>query len=84
MSQAIEIQVFCYGALKDYFPDSKAIKLPSGANSDDLLTALKKDKPDATSLLQLSRIAVSDIILNEAVNLNTGDEVHILPPSSGG
>ncbi len=77
------MKIYTYAALKDYF-DKELIVAKQLATVDDLNNFLIKLNPEAAAILSCSRYAVKDNFIDNNFALNKEDEIHIMPPSSGG
>ena len=77
----MNIEVFA--ALKDYLPKRFTLD-ESFASVSELRVHLGKLYPGSTPLLQLSRFAKDDEFVDDDVPLAMGDNISIIPPSSGG
>lgn len=77
------IKIKTYAILKDYF--TAQINLNLGfKNIDELKAYLIVQNPAAKEILNLSRFAVEDTLVNTDYNLSGDENVSIIPPSSGG
>ncbi|MBL0355871.1 MAG: MoaD/ThiS family protein [Chitinophagaceae bacterium] len=77
------MKIYTYAALKDYFDKEFSIDetIETVAALNHFLTA---KNPAAATILSACRFAVKDNFVNDDFQLQTGDSVHIIPPSSGG
>jgi molybdopterin synthase sulfur carrier subunit len=77
----MKIQV--YAVLKDYFEKEFTL-----SQSFETVNALKSflisQNPKAENILNISRFAVDNEIVENDFSLNSHDNISILPPSSGG
>jgi molybdopterin synthase sulfur carrier subunit len=77
----MKIQV--YAALKDYF--EKEFELNEPVHSvKELSETLVKRNPQVQQLMSICRFAVNDNFVDNTFQLTSNDNVHIIPPSSGG
>ena len=72
-----------YAVLKDYFDKEFSIDAPISTIAE-LKEMLIHQYADATNILQLCRFAVNDEFVNNDYELKQDDNIHIIPPSSGG
>lgn len=77
----MKVQVFA--ALKDYFDPNFDLNHNASTISDVKEMLLQKN-PEATYLLNLSRFAVNEEIVDEDFKINAHDLISVLPPASGG
>ncbi|PJZ70068.1 molybdopterin synthase sulfur carrier subunit [Leptospira perolatii] len=80
----MNITLLCFAALKDFFPASENLHLDKIGTVADLKEFLQSKEPKAAELLEVSRFAVNQSIVNEQDLLVDGSVVAVLPPSSGG
>ncbi|HEY0054093.1 MAG TPA: MoaD/ThiS family protein [Pedobacter sp.] len=77
----MKIQV--YAVLKDYFEREFTLQQPF-ETIDTLKGFLIEKNPKAENILNISRFAVDNEIVENDYILNENDNISILPPSSGG
>ena len=77
------MKIHTYAVLKDFF-DKEFVMEDSVATVEDLQQVLAKKNPAAANVLELCRFAVKDEFVNSDFILQSQDEIHIIPPSSGG
>ncbi len=81
----ITVNVLLFAQLRGSFGgDQLAASLPSGATGAELLEWLSQRNPKLAGLLQVSRLAVNCEYVSVDHRLQTGDEVVVIPPVSGG
>ncbi|TGK05488.1 MoaD/ThiS family protein [Leptospira langatensis] len=78
------VQILFFAAMKDYFPSQDRLELSESTNVRSLRETLAERKPEASSLLSLSRFAVNQTVVNDDHILQEGVVIAVLPPSSGG
>lgn len=77
------MKIYTYATLKDYF--DKEFILDEEVNSvKGLHQLLIQRNPAAAPVLTACRYAVKDSFVNEDFVLSKEDDIHIMPPSSGG
>ena len=64
--------------------DSQTLEIPQGATVEMLWSAIAERRPALSALRGSVRFALNGSIVQPHVNLKDGDEVALLPPSSGG
>ncbi|PJZ64392.1 MoaD/ThiS family protein [Leptospira wolffii] len=80
----MNIELYCFAAMKDYFPARDSLSLEKVETVADLRNHLAVLKPDSSDLLRLCRFAINHTIVADEVKLFDGATVAVLPPSSGG
>ncbi|NJM14747.1 MAG: MoaD/ThiS family protein [Bacteroidales bacterium] len=70
-----------YAVLKEHFGNETEIECSS---LNELLTLLKERKPDAVPILNSSRFAINNAFVEIGQAVAATDEIHVLPPTSGG
>jgi len=64
--------------------EALSIELAQGANVGDLKRRLSEERPELKSILQRSAVAVNEEFADDNVQLQSGAEIALLPPVSGG
>ncbi len=77
------MKIEVYAVLKDYFDKEFSMDAPVSTIAE-LKEMLIHQNADATTILQLCRFAVNDEFVNNDYELKPDDNIHIIPPSSGG
>ena len=77
------MKVQVYAVLKDYF-EKEFILQQEFKTVDSLKSFLTEKNPKAQNILNISRFAVNNEIVENDYSLNEHDNISILPPSSGG
>lgn len=77
------MKIYTYAALKDYFDKEFAIDEPIETVAA-LHLFLTQKNPAAATVLSACRFAVKDDFVSDDFRLQNEDNVHIIPPSSGG
>lgn len=80
----MKIELLCFAAMKDYFPSRSSREFPDEISVSELKGILKAEKPDCSSVLNVSRIAINQQIVQDEEEIEEGSVVAVLPPSSGG
>jgi molybdopterin synthase sulfur carrier subunit len=77
------MKVQVYAVLKDYFEKEFTLE-QSFVLIENLKSFLIQQNPKAENILNISRFAVNNEIVENDYILNEHDNISILPPSSGG
>jgi sulfur-carrier protein len=80
----MEIKIYPYAQIKEYFKEPFSITLETDATVNTLKAALSKLKPEAAGIIDKCRFAVRESIVENTIVLQEQDTVHVIPPSSGG
>ena len=80
--EKVEVQLFA--ALTDHFGRNVAVELNGDQKVAAVIDALEKQNPSATGLLKDCRFAVNENFVDLNYELNDGEKIFIIPPSSGG
>lgn len=77
------MRIEVYAVLKDYFDKEFSIGTPISTVAE-LKEILIHQNANAANILQLCRFAVNDEFVENDHQLKPNDNIHIIPPSSGG
>src|SRR5437879_4784145 len=81
----MRVRVLFFGMLKDLIGKaSDALELPGGASVRDVLAHYEAQVPRLKESLSSLALAVNQQYASPETKLNSGDEVALLPPVSGG
>ena len=80
----MELKIYPYAQVKEYFKEPFSLTINEGATVDELKSALSLLKPEASAIIDKCRFAVRESIVDNTAILNNADNIHIIPPSSGG
>lgn len=80
----MRIELICFAGMKDFFPSKSNLDLEREKTISDLRVFLETNRPEASSLIQVSRFAINQSIVKDDEKLFEGASVAVLPPSSGG
>jgi molybdopterin converting factor subunit 1 len=81
----MKVHVLLFAEAKSAAGDSAvSLKLPHGANVQQLREELRRRFPQLASLLQRSAIAVNQCIVDDQTVVHDLDEIAWVPPVSGG
>lgn len=80
----MNIEVFFYAQLKDYFGDKLMLEVSDGATAAEIRNRLSEKNALAADWLKVSRLASDDAFLSEDFTMAAGGRYYLLPPSSGG
>ncbi len=80
----MSVEILFFAAMKDHFPAQDRLILNGGESIADLRNILSDLKPEASSLLQVSRFAVNQKVVGDEFTVPEGAVIAVLPPSSGG
>jgi len=85
MSETMQVQVTFYGVLQEVVGARRlALELPEGASVGTLAETLTARYPALAERLPTVAFAVGDALANPQQPLQSGDQVALLPPVSGG
>lgn len=81
----MHIQVKLFALLREIAgTDTVALEVPELANAGQALHALSQQHPALQPYLDNVRLALKMDFVDEAASLDEGDELHLIPPVSGG
>ena len=80
----MKIRVQLFAGLKDFYESELSLDLPEPARAGDVHARLGEINPGGRELLKVSRLAIDDSFVSADSLLREGQEVIVLPPSSGG
>lgn len=80
----MRVRIRVFAVLKDYFQSEFELDLPEGALTRDVLEKLVELNPRGEEALECCRLAVGEDLVDAGHPLTEGDQVSLLPPSSGG
>ncbi len=79
------VKVLVFASLKDILGSGTCdVDVPPGARVDDVVRALCAAHPDLGPRVPFLRYAVNEMLVARDHRLQEGDEVALLPPTSGG
>jgi molybdopterin synthase sulfur carrier subunit len=78
----VKIKVFA--GLKQYFEREFELEGKDILNIADVVRMLEQKRPDSGLLLASCRFAVSEEFVPNNYQLKNGEELYLIPPSSGG
>ncbi len=81
----MHIQVKLFALLREVAgTDTVDLDVPGPANADQALHQLGQQLPALNPYLENVRLALKMDFVDAAANLQEGDELHLIPPVSGG
>lgn len=80
----IQINVWFFGSLKDFFGEQVQLQIPNAINLGGLMHLFKEKSPLASQILSSSRIAVDNEFQDIDFVITHPHEIAFLPPYSGG
>ncbi len=81
----MRIQVKLFALLREIAgTDTIALEVPEAAHAGQALQALSRQHPALQPYLENVRLALNMDFVDEAAGLQEGDELHLIPPVSGG
>lgn len=81
----MHIQVKLFALLREIAgTDAVALEVPEAANAAQALHQLRQQHPALQPYLANVRLALKMNFVDEAARLDEGDELHLIPPVSGG
>jgi molybdopterin converting factor small subunit len=80
----MKITLITFAAVKEFIPASTKIIIEEHTTIKDLRQELMRRTPAVSGILQASRFAVNEALVNDETVLHENEIVYIIPPSSGG
>ena len=81
----MHIQVKLFALLRETAgADTVTLELPESANAGQALQALSQSHPALRPYLENVRLALNMDFVDADAGLDDGDELHLIPPVSGG
>jgi molybdopterin converting factor small subunit len=80
----MKITLVTFAALREYIPANTEIIIKKRAPIQELKQELLRRTPAVAGILQASRFAVNEALVNDETVLHENEIVYIIPPSSGG
>ncbi len=78
------LKVSVFAQLKEYFNAGIELPATAGQTVSQVLEQLKHTNPDAAPILDSSRVAVNDEMVDLKHIIEGNEHIYIFPPSSGG
>jgi molybdopterin synthase catalytic subunit len=82
--EPMRLQVLCFGRLRELLAPELAVELPAPATTADLWRRLREQYPGLAPYEGAIAIAVNQSFAAPDTVLNSGDQIALLPPVSGG
>ncbi|ETX05113.1 MoaD/ThiS family protein [Candidatus Entotheonella palauensis] len=81
----MHIQIKLFALLREIAgTDTVALEVPEAANAGQALHKLSQQHPALQPYLENVRLALKMDFVDAAAHLEEGDELHLIPPVSGG
>lgn len=81
----MRIQVKLFALLREIAgTDTVALEVPEAASAGQVLHELSQQRPVLLPYLENVRLALKMDFVDAAASLDEGDELHLIPPVSGG
>jgi len=80
----MNIKVKTFAALRDIFGRELSLEVENDCCINQITEKLIELKPESSDLISSSRLAINEEFLSGKDIVGDGDELLILPPSSGG
>jgi molybdopterin converting factor subunit 1 len=81
----MHIQVKLFALLREIAgTDTVVLEVPEAASTNQALHELGQRHPALQPYLENARLALKMDFVDETTRLNEGDELHLIPPVSGG
>lgn len=80
----IKLQLEFFAILRDLLTEKLVIEIPENSTVFQLREYLTKEYPQIKEILEYSRFANENEILDNQATLKENQKIYILPPSSGG
>ena len=80
----MNLTINTYAILKEYFEPRFELQIENEFTIDALKKELTNLKPEASGIINSCRFAIRDSFIDDNTILKEKNDVHIIPPSSGG
>jgi molybdopterin converting factor small subunit len=80
----MKLKIITYAAVKELFGESFEIEIEDGSTIEQLRKNLIMLNPESAGLINKCRFALNESIVNDNTPIKEIENVHIIPPSSGG
>lgn len=80
----MKIELRTFASIKEIVGERISIEMPEKKSVDEVMNLLKLEFPEISEMIDSSRIATNETILEGQHLLNDKEELFLLPPSSGG
>lgn len=78
------VRIHTFASLKDHFEQEFTFDMGNLTTVEDLLGQLVIRQPRAASVLHACRTAVNEAFVSQKYVLRDGENIFLIPPSSGG
>lgn len=79
-----QIKITCFAGLRKFFEPQINVRITLPVSYQFFIQELKKQKPDASEILDNCRIAVNEKFVQHTEMMTTNELIFLIPPSSGG
>jgi molybdopterin converting factor small subunit len=80
----MKLKINTYAAVKELFGESFEMEIENGSTIDELREKIIKINPASAGIINKCRFAINESIVNGNTLIKEVENVHIIPPSSGG
>ncbi|MDR3611142.1 MAG: MoaD/ThiS family protein [Ignavibacteriaceae bacterium] len=80
----MKLTINTYAAVKELFGESFEMEIENGSTIDELREKIVKINPASEGIINKCRFAINESIVNGNTPIKEAENVHIIPPSSGG
>jgi molybdopterin converting factor small subunit len=80
----MKLKINTYASVKEFFGESFELDVDRGSSIETLRKKIISLKPETAGLINKCRFAVNESIVNDATLIKEDEDVHIIPPASGG
>ena len=80
----MKLKIRTYASIKELLGESFEIEVKDGCTIEALKKEIIVMIPATAELINISRFAVNESIVNENTEIKEHEHVHIIPPTSGG
>ena len=78
------MNIYVFASLKDYMPAQFEISSDTVTTVQELKTFLQLEYPNASELIAACRFSTEQEIVSLEQEINSYDNIFVIPPSSGG
>jgi molybdopterin converting factor small subunit len=80
----MKLKINTYASVKEFFGESFELEVDNNSTIESLRKKIVAMKPETAGLINKCRFAVNESIVNDNTLIKEDENVHIIPPASGG